>query len=104
MTKQVSDLKAEVAGLKASLAVAVKTMKDGGGGGGGGSGGGSGGGGGSRNRNNGGPTASEGDYTALPANVNETDANLQYGKNKNKLAWRSDLKLNKDWRYLPAKE
>ena len=91
LTKQVSDLKAEVASLKSSLAAAVKTMKDGGGGGGGG--------GGSRNRNGGGSPASEGDNTTLPANVSETDADLQYGKNKNKLGWRSDLKLNKDWNY-----
>ena len=38
IAKQASDLKAEVAGLKASLAAALKALKDGGGGGGGGGG------------------------------------------------------------------
>ena len=78
LTKQVSDLKAEVVGLKSTLAAAVKTMKDGGGGGGGRGGGR--GVGGNRNRNGGGSPASEGDDTALPANVSKTDANLQYEK------------------------
>ena len=62
LAKQLSDLKAEVAGLKASLAVAVRALKDGGGGGGGGGAG----------RRTGGGRDS--DDKELPPGVSEEDA------------------------------
>ena len=86
LAKQVSNLKAEVAGLKASLAVALRALKDNGGGGGGGAG---------RRAGEAQPSNEEG----LPQGVSKEDAARQFGREKNKLAWKKKLKFNKDWNY-----
>ena len=87
LTKQVSGLKAEVAGLKASLAVALKASKDGGSGGDGS---------GAGRRAGGGQSSNE---EGLPQGVSEEDAARQFGRDRNKLAWKNNLKFNKDWNY-----
>ena len=86
LAKQVSDLKAEVAGLKASLAVAIRGLKDDGGGGGGGAG----------KRAGGGQSSDE---DKLPQGISEEDAARQFGRDRNKLAWKNNLKFNNGWNY-----
>ena len=84
LTKQVNDLKHEVGNLKAKL----KKMKDAGSGSGGGGGAG------------GGASNSSGtDTSPLPRGCSKEDAERQMGPNRNKLAWKNDLKMNDDWNY-----
>ena len=83
LAKQVCDLKAEVAGLKASLAVAIKALKEGGDGGGGRVG---------RRAGGGQPSDEEG----LQQGVNKEEVARQFGRDRNKLAWKNNLKFNKD--------
>ena len=87
LVKQVSDLKAKVAGLKASLTVALKALKDDGDGGGSG---------GAGRRAGGGQSSDE---EGLSQGVSEEDAARQFGRDRNKLAWKNNLKFNKDWNY-----
>ena len=42
------------------------------------------------------PSSGEGD---LPPGVSKEDAARQFGRDKNTLAWKSNLKFNKDWNY-----
>ena len=49
------------------------------------------------NRSNSGGDTPSNDEGELPPGVSDDDAARQVGLNKNKIAWKDNLKVNKDW-------